>query len=385
ALKDEFVEYSAKVNAINKQIAAHERRRVKFDEVRALYDLPGSVTTPVLLRGDPLTPGPNVEPGAITALNTPKPFTWRPPPNGARTSGRRLAFARWLTQPAHPLTARVMVNRIWMHHFGTGIVSTPEDFGVSGSPPSHPELLDWLATEFVRNGWSMKRLHRLILMSSTWRQQSRVHSEHRKAGIAVDPENRLLWRQNMQRLEAEPLRDAILATSGSLNDAMFGAPLAVTRLSSGEVIVSSKSGQNRRSIYIMILRLNPETMLRAFDQPEMTVNCTQRSRSTVVTQALTLLNSDTMVRAANSFAKRVQAESTTDPAGYAVLAAFSRPATDDERKLLSRFLDEQTARYLSDNGGKQKQKPDILSEAKRQALADLCHLLLSANEFAYVD
>jgi hypothetical protein len=382
ALKKEFAEYTEKIDTTNKQIAAHERRRVKFDEVRALYDLPGSVTTPVLLRGDPLTPGPNVEPGVITSLNTSKPFTWSQPPKAAQTSGRRLAFARWLTQPDHPLTARVMVNRIWLHHFGTGIVSTPEDFGVTGSPPSHPELLDWLATEFVRNGWSIKRLHRSILMSGTWRQQSRVNSEHRKAGNAADPENRLLWRQNMQRLEAEPLRDAILATSGSLNDSMFGAPSAVKRLSSGEVVVQTKSAQNRRSIYIMILRLNPETMLREFDQPEMTVNCTQRSSSTVVTQALTLLNSDTLVRAANSFAKRVQAESKSDPTGYAVLAAFSRPATDDERKLFSQFLDEQTTRYLE---GKEQQTPDSVSEAKRQALADLCHMLLSANEFAYVD
>jgi hypothetical protein len=222
-------------------------------------------------------------------------------------------------------------------------------------------------------------------MSSTWRQQSRVHSEHRKAGIAIDPNNRFLWRQNMHRLEAEPLRDAILASSGSLDDAMFGTPLAVNRLSSGEVVVSSKSAKNRRSIYIMILRLNPETMLQAFDQPEMTVNCTQRSRSTVVTQALTLLNSETMVRAANSFAKRVQAESPADPAGYAVLVAYSRPATDEERILLSRFLDEQTARYLSNNESKKPKQPKNLSEAKRQAIADLCHLLLSANEFAYVD
>ena len=126
-------------------------------------------------------------------------------------------------------------------------------------------------------------------------------------------------------------------------------------------------------------------MLRAFDQPEMTVNCTSRSRSTVVTQALTLLNSDTMVRAANSFAKRVQAESPVDPAGHAVLVAYSRPATDEERKLLSRFLDEQTARYLTNNDSKEQKKPDIISKAKRQAIADLCHLLLSANEFAYVD
>ena len=188
-----------------------------FDEVRALYDLPGAVTTPVLLRGDALTPGPLVEPGVISTLQTPQEFQWTAPSTESKTTGRRLAFARWLTQPDHPLTARVMVNRIWMHHFGTGIVDTPDDFGVSGSPPSHPELLDWLASEFVRSGWSVKHMHRLILTSRTWRQRSRVSAEHRAICDTVDPDNRLLWRQTMRRLEAEAVRDAFLAVSGTLN------------------------------------------------------------------------------------------------------------------------------------------------------------------------
>jgi hypothetical protein len=383
--KQDFPEYVPKGKELNDRVAAQERRRVHFDEVRALYDLPGSVATPILLRGDPQTPGPHIEPGVISTIKTAKPFSWTAPPEGTRTSGRRLAFARWLTQPEHPLTARVMVNRIWLHHFGTGIVSTPEEFGVSGSPPSHPELLDWLATEFVRNGWSVKHLHRLILTSSTWRQRSRVSSETRKAATAIDPENRLLWRQNMRRLQAEPLRDAVLATSALLNKAMFGSPLAVHRLSSGEVVVPVNLASDRRSIYIQILRLNPETMLRAFDQPEMTVNCTHRSTSTVSTQALTLLNSDFMVRAANTFAKRVQAERPVDPMRYAVLAAFSRPITDDERKLLSRFFDEQMARRFAARNSENQQKPDSVVGAKQLALADLCHMLLSANEFAYID
>jgi len=385
AFKKNFPEYVTKGKELNDQVAAVEKHRVVFDEVRALYDLPGSVTTPVLLRGDPLTPGPDIEPGVISTINTTKTFSWSAPPKETRTSGRRLAFARWLTQPDHPLTARVMVNRIWLHHFGTGIVSTPEDFGVSGAPPSHPELLDWLATEFVQKGWSIKHLHRLILTSSTWRQQSRVSLDTRKTGTAVDPDNRLLWRQNMQRLQAEPLRDAVLATSGLLNPTLYGAPIAVQLKSSGEVIVPVKSASDRRSIYIQILRLKPQTMLRAFDQPEMTVNCTKRSTSTVSTQALTLLNSDPMVRAANAFAKRVQAEQPTDPAGRAVLAAFSRPITDDERKLFSQFLDEQTARRLAAHKSEDQKKAETIAASKQLALADLCHMLLSANEFAYID
>jgi len=182
----EYPEFKSGLEQHLASVAAENRRRWLFDEVRALYDLPGEVTTPVLLRGDPLTPGPPVEPGVISAFETPIPFEWTSPGKDAKTSGRRLAFARWLTQPNHPLAARVMVNRIWMHHFGAGIVATPDDFGVSGSPPSHPELLDWLATEFVRSGWSVKHLHRLIMKSTTWRQRSRVTSEHREACETVD-------------------------------------------------------------------------------------------------------------------------------------------------------------------------------------------------------
>lgn len=192
----EYADYAETLKDLNSRIAAENGQRRVFDEVRALYDLPGTVTTPLLLRGDPLTPGPIVEPGVISTLQTPEPFDWTAPDAKAKTAGRRLAFARWLTQPLHPLTARVMVNRIWMHHFGTGIVDTPDDFGVSGSPPSHPKLLDWLATEFVRSGWSIKHMHRLILTSSTWRQHSRVSAEQRSAGESADPNNRLLWRQD---------------------------------------------------------------------------------------------------------------------------------------------------------------------------------------------
>ncbi len=384
-LGEQFKEYGPKLKDVKARIAEIERRRVHFDEIRAVYDLPGRATTPVLLRGDPLTPGPPVEPGVISAIRTAAPFEETPLPVGAPTSGRRLAFARWLTQPDHPLTARVMVNRIWRHHFGTGIVSTTEDFGVSGSPPSHPQLLDWLATEFVCNGWSIKQLHRLIMNSSTWRQRSRTGREQHKAGTRADPENRLLWRQNMQRLEAEPIRDAMLATSGTLSSAMYGSPHAVHRLKSGDVVVPAKSFPQRRSIYVQVLRLNPESLLQAFDQPQMSINCTQRSQSTVSTQALTLLNSDLMVQTAHAFADRVLAEQPDAPVTRAVQLAFSRPSTDVEHRLLATFLDEQTARHRDDPENKDATAADIAARAEREALADLCQMLLSANEFVYVD
>jgi hypothetical protein len=380
-----YAEYTQGTKDISTKIAAEESRRWLFDEVRALYDQPGEATTPVLLRGDALTPGPLVEPGVISTIASPEPFEWSAPDAESKTSGRRLAFARWLTQPEHPLTARVMVNRIWMHHFGTGIVATLEDFGVSGASPSHPELLDWLATEFVRSGWSVKHVHRLILNSSTWQQSSRMAAEHRSACEKIDPDNELLWRQTLRRLEAEPLRDALLATSGTLSSPMFGAGQAVARQKDGEVIVPVGQDQNRRSIYVKLLRLNPETMLEVFDQPNISVNCTQRSTSTVSTQALTLLNSDAMTRAASAFALRVEAEGANDTVGRAVLTAFSREAGGSEHELLSEFFEAQRVRYLEQHAEADRVKTDVVAEARRKALADLCHMLMSSNEFVYVD
>ncbi|MEZ6054769.1 MAG: DUF1553 domain-containing protein [Planctomycetaceae bacterium] len=385
AALSEFAEYKSGIDDLNGRIAAEERRRWLFDEIRAVYDLPGDVTSPVLLRGDPLTPGPPVEPGAITTLDTPSSYERASADTDAKTSGRRLAFARWLTQPDHPLTARVMVNRIWMHHFGTGIVATPHDFGIAGATPTHPELLDWLATEFMRSGWSIKHMHRLILTSSTWMQQSRVSAEHRAACESIDPDNHLLWRQSMRRLDAEPLRDALLATSGTLSDRMYGSPHPVARQPDGEVIVPEGQDRNRRSIYIQILRLNPETMLQVFDQPAISINCTERSTSTVSTQALTLLNSDVMTRAATAFAAHVLARRPDDPIEQAVMLAFSRPADIDERELLARFVEDQTTLYLSQQDVAMRTQADVMAEAHRHAMEDLCHMLLSSNEFVYVD
>ena len=381
----EYPDYGKRRDELNARVTDEEGRRWLFDEVRALYDLPGEANTPILLRGDALTPGPPAEPGVISSLETPEPFEWSSPEPDARTSGRRLAFARWLTQPRHPLTARVIVNRIWMHHFGTGLVSTPDDFGVSGSPPSHPQLLDWLATEFVHSGWSIKALHRLILTSTTWRQSSRVTVEHRRSGERADPDNQLYWRQRMRRLDAEAVRDAVLAVSGLLSQKMYGVSQAVVRQKSGESIVSVAAEQNRRSIYVKIKRLYPETMLQVFDQPTMSVNCTERTTSTVSTQALTLLNGDTTTRAAAAFAERVLTQLPDAPAAGAFLIAYSRQPGEGSRNLMSRFLDEQTLRYQNELDDSLRSRTDDVQTADRQALVDLCHMLISSNEFVYVD
>ncbi len=376
-LPEMFVDYRTGADQRNSAIAEQEKQRIAFDELRALYDQPGPVVTPLLRRGDALTPGPPVEPGVLSSLITPVDFQWSPPDSEARTSGRRLAFARWLTQPDHPLTARVMVNRIWQHHFGEGIVATPEDFGTLGSPPSHPLLLDWLAREFVENGWSIKHIHRLIMTSSTYRQRSSISEPAQARENEVDPDNRLLWRQRLRRLDAEPLRDAMLHVAGLLDRSMFGYPIPVARRPDGEVSIADGQNDRRRSIYVQILRGNPLTMLQAHDQPVMETNCTRRSRSTVSTQALTLLNSDATVAWSLAFADRALQEAPDSPVAFAALAAWSREARTDELNLLNEFVTKQQSRYLS--SGEQS------DTSRRKALADLCHMLLASNEFVYVD
>ena len=361
----------------NAEIARQLARKMSFGRIRSLYDLKDKVDTPFLRRGDPLTPGAAVLPGVLTAIDAPEPYSWKKRQN-AHTSGRRLALAKWLTQAKHPLTARVMVNRVWLHHFGEGIVSSPEDFGYSGARPSHPKLLDWLAVEFVERGWSIKHLHRLILTSATYRQQSsqNLQSEiHRRASEA-DPENTLLWRQRLRRLEAEPLRDAIMAVSGELSTKMFGPPIRMARQSDGEVVTAGGASY-RRSIYMQVLRGNPLTMMQAFDQPIMETNCLCRTQSTVSTQALTQLNSNSMVASAKAMAERVSLESKQNPINFAVQLAFGRSATKGELSVMSEFLKEQSKRYLASKTSKK--------DAKQRALADLCHMLLCANEFLYID
>lgn len=361
-LRRDYPKYNEELTRISKLQAATKKRSSPIEYVRALYDLPGEAKTPFLRRGDPLTPGPNVSPGVLGALAAEHEFRWEGNAT-PRTSGRRISFAQWLTQPRHPLTARVLVNRIWMHHFGEGLVRTPEDFGHAGQKPTHPELLDWLACEFVDNGWSIKRLHRLILTSKTY-QQSSAQNPRAKA---IDPDNRLLWKQNLKRLEAEQWRDGVLSVTGEIRRSMFGQPIEVTRRKTGEFAPSGRTG--RRSIYLRQRRSQPVSVLRAFDQPIMETNCTQRDRSTVVPQALTLLNSDFMTLSAERFAGRTLREEPDAPERRAVELAFGRAPTPEESDTLRQFIDEQTKRRNS----------------RELAVQDLCHLLLSANEFVYVD
>jgi len=380
-LPKEFPDYATQKNRLQSESGSWQRRRVYLEEIRALYDLPGNVKTPLLRRGDPLTPGPIVAPEVPVVLRNGRPLDWKSPPESARSTGRRLAFARWLTHPNHPLTARVMVNRIWMHHFGHGIVRTPDDFGSSGAAPTHPKLLDWLAREFITSGWDIKHVHRLIVLSSVYRQSSRPSRDRIAHSETIDPDNFFLWRQNLRRLEAEPFRDAVLAVSGRLDPRPFGNALRVARRPDGEVNMADGQPDNRRSVYIQILRLNPQTMLQAFDQPTIEINCAQRSQSTVATQALTLWNSRWMEKAAQAFATRVTSPKNLQVADRAIGLAYARPATDQERQVIAEFLSAQAKRHLEGADG----KPVAPSAARQQAIIDVCHMLLASNEFAYID
>jgi hypothetical protein len=383
-----YPDYKAQVARIAAVVAAEQATTRTFAEIRAFYDLPGHVKTPILKRGDYTHPGPEVGPGVPRALAAPRSFVWSRSSPDADSSGRRLALAKWLTQGDHPLTARVMVNRIWLLHFGEGIVSTPDNFGTTGAAPSHPELLDWLATEFVARGWSIKAMHRLILNSTAYRQASRIDpaAPAHAQGKRNDPENRLLWRQRMRRIEAEALRDAILATSGVLNGRMFGLPVPFVVRGDGEIVAPRDASGQRRSIYLKVRRSQPVSLLQSFDQPVMETNCTRRGVSTVASQALNLLNSDTLIEHAEAFARRVEREAPADAAGRAIRLALNRTASEFEHKSLDAFLAAQSERHSRSLAG-QASKPtdEQRRDGRHRALADLCQMLLCANEFAYVE
>src|SRR5436309_2539163 len=266
---------------------------------------PAPPETRVLRRGVYDAPKEEVQPGFLQILDAkPAKIT---PSKGTRSSGRRIAFANILADPNNPLTARVMVNRIWQYHFGRGIVGTPSDVGVKGDRPSHPALLDWLAAEFVRNGWSVKKMHRLIMTSNTYRQSSRFDELAAKA----DPEDKLLWRFPRQRLEGEEVRDAALAVSGLLNWKMGGPsvfpelPPGMSPTYSGWKVSKEETERNRRSIYVFVKRNTRYPLFESFDMPDTHESCPRRNVTITPLQALNLLNSELTLRWAESFAARV--------------------------------------------------------------------------------
>jgi hypothetical protein len=375
ALSQEHKNASAR---LDQEIATLNGYKRSYGKIQALWDTGPPPSMRLLQRGVLASPGPKVTPGFLTVLSAPgKSDIVRPSDTQGETSGQRLAFARWLTSREHPLTARVMVNRVWQHHFGKGIVQTPDNFGRMGSAPTHPELLDWLAIDFMENGWSLKRLHKQIMLSATYRQQSRQTPE----GNAVDPDNTLLWRMNLQRLESETIRDSMLAVSGKLDLMMGGPPILLKPRPNGLQEISEKDagpkGRFRRSLYLEARRGYPLTFLEVFDTPLMQGSCNRRSNSATPLQSLTLLNDDFMLSAARALADRVAAAKPAAQIELAYEFALSRKPAGKEVESCKRHLREQTQAFLDANV-----PPE---QAAGKALASLCQILLSTNEFLYRD
>ena len=330
-----------------------------------------------------------VQPGFLTILD-PSPATVVPP-KGVESTGRRTALANWLASPSNPLTARVMVNRIWHYHFGRGIVATPSDFGMMGEDPTHPKLLDWLATEFVRHGWSMKYMHRLIMLSNTYQQSSGF----RKEAAKVDPQNRLFWRFPRPRLDAEEIRDSALAVAGLLN-LKVGGPSVFPELPSGVSHANWKTmadtaERNRRSVYIFVRRNSRYPLLDVFDEPDTHESCPRRNVTTVAPQALTMLNSKQTLEWAESFAGRVLETAGSDPDVQIKMAyrlAYSRPPDKAEEGIALDFFKRQRAIIAERVGAGDKlaeppSPPEKTDRVQAAALVDFCHMLMNSNEFVY--
>jgi hypothetical protein len=295
-----------------------------------------------------------------------------------------LAFARWLTRPHHPLTARVAVNRLWKHHFGEGLVRTLENFGRAGEPPSHPELLDWLAVEFTSTGWSLKGMHRLMMTSATYRQSSRITPQ----GAQLDPENRLLSRAPLRRLDAESLRDSLVALAGRLNPQQFGPADPIADRPDGLVTSVAAGGMYRRSIYVQHRRTLALTVLADFDRPAMSPNCTVRSESIVAPQALHLMNNQQIHDLSESFAARVLEEAGNDwgrQIDRCHWLAYGRAPAPDEREAALATLDDLRSEWLrklaeSADGGR-----EAAQQAARRALTNYCHAIVNSARFIFVD
>ena len=372
-LKERDAVYRREAQKVEREIAWLQYEQEAEPRIRALWDRGGPSPTYLLKRGDYLSPGRLVGPGVPSVLTDGRtPFRVEPPRPGSQKTGRRLALAKWLVDRNHPLTARVMVNRIWRYHFGRGIVETLGNFGRSGARPSHPELLDWLAVEFMNRGWSMKALHRLMMTSRTYRQSSRVGPEQER----LDPENRLLSRWPLKRMDGESLRDSLLRVSGRLDETPYGPPDPVSIRADGlSTAYEGKKGW-RRSIYLRQLRMNTPTTLDLFDYPPMNPNCTERAQSTVAPQALHLLNDATIRRLADALAQRVEVE-----AGDSLEArveriywiVLSRPPSDEERQLSL-----QSFRSAWKGLGNR-------SQDRQRVLAKLAHTLYNSAAFVYID
>ncbi|MCE9561357.1 MAG: DUF1549 and DUF1553 domain-containing protein [Planctomycetes bacterium] len=374
-LAKRFPEYAALRDRVKQTITEREKDRPKPPEKIAAFveTDPKPAVHHLLKRGQHNQPGGEVEPGVPASMSTPKnSYTIATSVAGRVSSGRRTAFANWVTSPKNPLFSRVMVNRVWQHHFGTGLVATSDNLGASGAKPSHPELLDYLASEFVHSQWSVKALHRLILTSAVYRQASTP----RNGLDALDPDNRLLARFPLRRLDAEAVRDAMLHISGELDPKAGGPYVASKRSADGVVeIPENVDGAKRRSVYLQQRRTQVVTFLQLFDAPAIVSTCGKRSPSTIPLQSLVMLNSEFARLRARSFATRLlrDAADTEKRLSMAFRLVAGREPLKAERAACEKFLAKQQEVFAKEK------------DAEVRALADLCQMLLASNAFLYVE
>jgi hypothetical protein len=366
-------ELTAKLDVYRRRLERWKPTAVCVTQVAGPPSGPDVAPTRILKRGDYRQPGDAVEPGFLSAItgNAQPAVIETDRYRQFPTRGWRLTLARWIASPENPLAARVFVNRMWQHHFGYGIVRTPSDFGKNGERPTHPELLDYLAVRFVESGWDIKAMHKLMLTSATYRQASENAAA---GGNPKDPDNRLLWKFNHQRLEAEAIRDSILWVSGRLNPARGGPsvfpPLPADLADfarygrTGGLMWEANEDEadaRRRSIYTFQRRSLPLPMMASLDATVFSESCERRSVTTTPLQALSMMNGDLVHEEAIYLAERVAKEAGDDRASQVRRAfelALNRPPTADELQKFTGF-----------DG----------------SLAGICRVLLSSNEFVYVD
>ena len=403
-LKDEDVvkkmsdEQRSRREELRTALAELEKRRPRpprTAQVMATVEVqPQPPETFLLAGGSYDIPFDEVQPAFVSVLAGQDERIAKAVPPHERTSGRRTALVQWLTDGSHPLVSRVMANRVWQGHFGQGLVENANDFGTQTPPPSHPELLDWLARELVESrgssveSWSIKRLHRLMMASAAYRQSTyrRGAGEPQPDAAKTDPGNRLLWHFPRRRLSAERIRDAMLAASGTLVERMYGPgmrpqlPPNYTQREAWKVS-EDPAERNRRSVYIFAKRNLPYPLLKEFDFPDMHESCALRPQTTIAPQALMLLNSELLLEQAAAMAERVRREASGGSAEELVTQAyrlaFGREPGTDEREEAVTFLQREQASAAAGS--------DAVGEVSAESLADLCHALLNANEFLYVE
>lgn len=388
-----------------------KKKLAEFDSIRPAAPPEGqfmidiSTTAPpthVLGRGDIMNKGEEVQPGFLSILTAADAKITAPA--GLNSTGRRTALAEWLTDPKNPLVARVMVNRMWHYHFGRGIVASPGDFGRMGMRPTHPELLDYLASTFVENGWSFKKLHKQILLSNTYQ----VSSDNQAKAAEADPDNKLMWHYNRRRIEAEAIRDSMLYVSGFLNPEMGGpgvmppvppgtlSDLSATAVAGGWKADTDAAKQNRRSVYIFVRRNLLYPMMHEFDTANTFEVWHQRKNTVTPSQSLDLMNNETILNWAQALAGRVLsdgrvASESLEQVDRAFRLVYGRRPAAEEQKVSAAFLGKQIPIMASRlANGKAKpamptQIPAGMEPARAAALVDLCHMLLASNEFLYIN